>query len=44
MRGQRPEREGNIPQDTADVVSFLCSDAASRVSAAVISIPGSRPV
>ena len=44
VRGQRPEREGNIPQDAADLVSFLCSDAASRVSGAVIPIPGSRPV
>ena len=44
MRGERPEREGNIPQDAADLVSFLCSDAASRVSGAIIPIPGSRPV
>lgn len=44
MHGDRPERAGNIPQDAADVVSFLCSDAASRVSGAVIPIPGAKPV
>ena len=42
-RGERPERDGNIPLDAADVVSFLCSDAASRVTGTVIPIPGARP-
>jgi NAD(P)-dependent dehydrogenase (short-subunit alcohol dehydrogenase family) len=44
MRGDRPERAGNIPQDAADVVSFLCSDAATRVTGTVIPIPGAKPV
>jgi len=44
VRGDRPERAGNIPQDAADIASFLCSDAASRITGAVIPIPGARPV
>lgn len=35
---------GNVPQHIADVVSYLCSDAASRVTGAVIPLPGARPV
>jgi NAD(P)-dependent dehydrogenase (short-subunit alcohol dehydrogenase family) len=41
---RRPEGGGNIPQDAADLAAFLCSEAASRITGAVIPIPGARPV
>jgi NAD(P)-dependent dehydrogenase (short-subunit alcohol dehydrogenase family) len=45
VRGERDDAAaGNTPQNIANVVSFLCSDAASRVTGAVIPVPGARPV
>jgi NAD(P)-dependent dehydrogenase (short-subunit alcohol dehydrogenase family) len=39
-----PEGPGNTPQHVAETVAWLCSDRASRVTGAVIPIPGARPV
>ncbi len=39
-----PEATGNTPQHIAETVAFLCSDAASRITGAVIPLPGERPV
>jgi 3-oxoacyl-[acyl-carrier protein] reductase len=44
VRGQRAERPGNAPQDIADAVAYLCSDAAARTTGAIIPVAGDRPV
>jgi 3-oxoacyl-[acyl-carrier protein] reductase len=39
-----PDTSGNTPQHIAEVVAFLCSNAASRITGAVIPLPGERAV
>jgi NAD(P)-dependent dehydrogenase (short-subunit alcohol dehydrogenase family) len=39
-----PEGPDNTPQHIAEAVAWLCSDAASRITGAIVPIPGSKPV
>ncbi len=44
LRGEHPATRGSTPHAIAEIAAFLCSDAASHVTGAVIPVPGERPV
>lgn len=44
VAGRRPDIEGNTPQDVAEIVAILCSEAAERITGAVVPVPGNRPI
>jgi 3-oxoacyl-[acyl-carrier protein] reductase len=44
LRGARPAARGSTPHAIAEIAAFLCSDAASHVTGAVIPVPGAKAV
>ncbi|TAK66528.1 MAG: SDR family oxidoreductase, partial [Dehalococcoidia bacterium] len=44
LRGDRPPSPGNTPSGIAEIAAYLCSDAASRITGAVIPVPGEKAI